>query len=284
MSTIKKKTPLKMFGSTVKFLVLSMFLVIVLFPFIWMFITSIKGSQAEIYAFPIIYWPETPSLDNYINIFKVGNFGKYFLNSFIVSTCAATVSVIFGIFGGYVLARFKFRLKKGILFFFLFTQMIPMFVMLAPLYEMMAEMHMVNNLWGLCILYINMTIPFSLVTLRGFFQGVPKELEEAAQIDGCGRMRALFKVILPVIMPGIASTFIFAFVNSWNELFVATMFVDVDAYRTIPVALNSLILKYDIKWGEMAAGTIVAILPTMAMFTFAQKYMAAGLTAGAVKG
>ena len=156
--------------------------------------------------------------------------------------------------------------------------------MLAPLYEMMAKLKMVNSLWGLCILYINMNIPFSLVNLRGFFQGIPQALEEAAQIDGCGRLRALFSVIIPIMLPGIASTFIFAFVNSWNELFVATMFVDVDAYRTIPVALNSLILKYDIKWGEMAAGTIVAILPTMAMFTFAQKYMAAGLTAGAVKG
>ena len=279
-----KKDPLGIALSILKFIILSVFLVIVLFPFIWMFITSIKETQAEIYSFPIKYWPDHPSFANYIRIFKVGNFGRYFLNSLFVSTVAAVFSVLFGIFGGYVIARYKFKAKGVVLFFFLFTQMIPMFVMLAPLYEMMAKLNLINNLWGLCILYINMTIPFSLVTLRGFFQGIPKELEEAAQLDGCGRMRALFSVIVPIMLPGIASTFIFAFVNSWNELFVSTMFIDVDSLRTIPVALNSLILKYDIKWGEMAAGTIVTILPTMAMFTFAQKYMASGLTAGAVKG
>ncbi len=284
MTAIRKKDVIKAALLILKLAVLSLTLVLVLFPFAWMLITSLKGSQAEIYAFPIKYWPEHPSLVNYINIFKVGNFGTYFLNSFVVSAAAATVSVLCGIFGGYVVARCKFRGKKAVLFFFLFTQMIPMFVMLAPLYGMMADLKLINSLWGLVILYINMTIPFSLVTLRGFFHGVPRELEEAAQIDGCGRLASLFRVVLPVIMPGIASVFIFAFVNSWNELFVSTMFIDVDAYRTIPVALNSLILKYDIKWGEMAAGTIVAILPTMAMFTFAQKYMAAGLTAGAVKG
>lgn len=281
---VRKKTMLSRLLTVLKFIILTFVLVVVLFPFVWMFITSIKGTQAEIYAFPIQYWPKHPSLINYINMLTVGNFGRYFLNSLLVSTVAGTVSVLFGILGGYVIARFKFRAKNTILFFFLFTQMIPMFVMLAPLYDMMAKLNMINSLWGLCLLYINMTIPFSLVTLRGFFQGIPQALEEAAQIDGCGRLRALFSVILPLMLPGVASTFIFAFVNSWNELFVATMFVDVDAYRTIPVALNSLILKYDIKWGEMAAGTIMAILPTMAMFTFAQKYMAAGLTAGAVKG
>lgn len=280
----RKKSGVAVVLSLLKFIVLAFVLILVLFPFVWMFITSIKSTQAEIYAFPIQYWPKNPSLINYINMFTVGNFGLYFLNSLIVSSIAGCFAALFGIFGGYVIARFRFRGKNAILFFFLFTQMIPMFVMLAPLYEIMAKFKMVNSLWGLCILYINMNIPFSVVNLRGFFQGIPQALEEAAQIDGCGRLRALFSVIVPIMLPGIASTFIFAFVNSWNELFVATMFVDVDAYRTIPVALNSLILKYDIKWGEMAAGTITAILPTMAMFTFAQKYMAAGLTAGAVKG
>ena len=127
-------------------------------------------------------------------------------------------------------------------------------------------------------------IPFSIVTLRGFFQGIPRSIEEAAQIDGCGRLKSLFSVIVPIMLPGIASTFIFAFVNSWNELFCAIMFIDVDKYRTIPVALNSLILKYDIKWGEMAAGTIMSIVPTIVLFSFSQKYMVAGLTQGAVKG
>ena len=129
-----------------------------------------------------------------------------------------------------------------------------------------------------------MMIPFSVVTLCGFFDGVPKSLEEAAWIDVCGYLQALFRVVVPVIMPGIAATFIFAFINSWNELFMAVMFIDVDKFKTIPVGLNGLILKYDIKWGEMAAGTIMSLIPTMCLFAFAQKYMIEGLTAGSVKG
>lgn len=279
-----RKTPMGIFLTVLKFVFLLVFGLVVLFPFIWIFITSIKPTQAEIYAFPIKYWPDTPSLINYVNMFKIGNFGRYFLNSLFVSTLAGFFSVSIGILAGYVIARFKFRFRGPCLFFFLFTQMIPMFIMLAPLYDMMAKLGLVNNIWVLVILYTNMMIPFSIVTLRGFFQGVPASLEESAQIDGCGRLRALFMVVMPIMLPGIASTFIFAFINSWNELFAAIMFIDVDKFRTIPVALNSLILKYDIKWGEMSAGTIMSIIPTMVLFGFAQRYMAEGLTAGAVKG
>ena len=113
---------------------------------------------------------------------------------------------------------------------------------------------------------------------------MPRSIEEAAQIDGCGRLRALFTVILPVILPGLASTIIFAFVNSWNELFLAVMFLDDNAKKTLPVALNGFILKFDIAWGQLSAGTVIAIVPTMILFAFIQKYMASGLTAGAVKG
>lgn len=280
----KKLTPLQIIGALLKYSVLLIFLVIVLFPFIWIFITSLKPTQAEIYAFPIVYWPEQPSFLNYINIFGKGNFGQYVFNSFVVSTLAGFFAVIIGILAGYVVARYQFKLRGPILFFFLFTQMIPMFIMLAPLYEMMAKAGLVNNIAVLVILYTNMMIPFCMVTLRGFFQDIPRSLEEAAMIDGCGRLRALFTVIIPIMLPGIASTFIFAFINSWNELFAAVMFIDVDKYRTIPVALNSLILKYDIKWGEMSAGIVISIIPTMLLFAFAQKYMAEGLTSGAVKG
>lgn len=270
--------------TALKFVVLAFFALIVLFPFFWILSTSLKGSQAEIYAFPVKYWPDTPSLVNYEAMLTKGNFGRYFLNSLLVSSVAAVFAVGLGILAGYVIARYRFRGKSVILFIYLFTQMIPMFLMLAPLYQLMSRFGLINNIWALVILYTNMMIPFSVVTLRGFFQGVPQSLEEAAQIDGCGRLSALFRVVLPVMLPGIASTFIFAFINSWNELFAAVMFIDVDELRTIPVALNALILKYDIKWGEMSAGVVMSILPTIVLFSFCQKYMAEGLTAGAVKG
>lgn len=274
----------KIVGGVLKFVILAIFLVLVMFPFVWMLLTSLKGTQGEIYAFPVQYLPKPATLVNYVEMLWKGNFAKYMLNSLFSSAVAATCSVLIAILASYVLSRFRFRFKNAILLFFLITQMIPTFIMLAPLYQMLAKFKMLNNLWTLAILYTNMMIPFSVVTLNGFFDGVPKSLEEAAWIDGCGYLKALFMVIVPVIVPGIAATFIFAFINSWNELFMAVMFIDVDAYKTIPVGLNGLILKYDIKWGEMAAGTIMSLVPTMCLFSFAQKYMIEGLTAGSVKG
>ena len=270
--------------STIKFIVLGVYLIIVIFPFFWMLMTSLKSSQREIYAFPVKYFPETPSLVNYKEMLWKGNFARYMLNSFIVSGVAAVCAVFIGILAGYVITRFKFKGRGTVLLFFLVTQMVPAFIMLAPLYQMLSKFGMINKLSTLMLLYTNMMIPFSVVTLRGFFASIPSEIEEAAQIDGCGRLRALFSVIVPIMLPGIAATFIFAFINSWNELFMAVMFIDVDAYKTIPVGLNALILKYDIKWGEMAAGTIMALIPTIFLFSFAQKYMVEGLSAGAVKG
>ena len=274
----------KVIGGVFKAVILGLFMVIVMFPFVWMLLTSLKGTQGEIYAFPVQYLPNPPSLVNYAAMLWKGNVGRYMLNSLFASAIAGTCAVFIAILASYVLSRFRFRFKNAILLFFLITQMIPTFIMLAPLYQMLAKFNMLNNLWTLAILYTNMMIPFSVVTLNGFFDGVPKSLEEAAWIDGCGYLKALFMVIVPVILPGIAATFIFAFINSWNELFMAIMFIDVDAYKTIPVGLNGLILKYDIKWGEMAAGTIMSLVPTMCLFAFAQKYMIEGLTAGSVKG
>lgn len=271
-------------GQVCKFIVLGLFLVIVLFPFVWMFLTSLKTSQAEIYAFPIKYLPENPSFQNYIDLFAMSDFGRYILNSVIVSVAAALGAVVSGLLGGYVIARYKFKSKKYVLFIFLLTQMLPGFVGLAPLYSMMSKLGLLNTLWSLIISYCCGNIPFAVVTLRGFFQSTPKSIEEAAQIDGCTRLQSIFRVIIPIMKPGIASTFIFVFVNSWNELFTAVMFIDVDKYKTIPVALNSFILKFDIKWGLMSAGAIIAVLPTILLFAYAQKYMAGGLTAGAVKG
>ncbi|WP_455649025.1 carbohydrate ABC transporter permease [Enterocloster citroniae] len=267
-----------------KYGVLLLFLVIVMFPFFWMLVTSLKGSQAEIYAFPVQYLPQKPSLVNYISMLWKGNFGRYMSNSLMVSTVAATFASMIGIGAGYILSRFKFRLKSPLLLFYLITQMIPTFIMLPSLYQMLSKHHMLNNIWVMALLYTNMMIPFSVVTLRGFFDGISSTLEEAAWIDGCSYGAALRKIIIPVMKPGIAATFIFAFINSWNELFMAIMFIDKDKYKTIPVGLNALILKYDIKWGEMAAGTVMALIPTILLFSVAQKYMIEGLTAGSVKG
>lgn len=267
-----------------KAVVLILFLIVVIFPFVWMLLTSLKGTQAEIYAFPVQYLPKKISFVNYIETLWKGNFAIYMRNSLLTSSIAGLVASIIGICAGYILSHFRFRFKNAVMMFFLITQMIPTFIMLPSLYQMLARHQLLNNIGMLAILYTNMMIPFSVVTLRGFFDGVPQALEEAAWIDGCGYLEGLIKVIVPIMKPGIAATFIFAFINSWNELFMAIMFIDKDTLKTIPVGLNGLILKYDIKWGEMASGVILALIPTIILFSFAQKYMIEGLTAGSVKG
>ena len=269
-------------GGIVKAVVLAFALVVILFPLAWIFLTSIKD-KTEIYVFPVRYWPNNPTFENYVELFKISSFGTYFLNSLIVALAGAAGSMLCAILGAYILARFTFKGKGALLFAFLFTQMVPMFIILAPLYAMMSSLKLINHLSSLMIVYAVMNIPYCTVTLRGFFQRIPGSLEEAAMIDGCNRLQSLVRIVIPVMASGVAATFMFVFVQCWNEVFLAIMFIDVEQYKTIPVALNSFIMKYDINWGALAAGIVVSIVPTMVMFAFVQKYIAGGLTAGAVK-
>ncbi|RNB84074.1 carbohydrate ABC transporter permease [Brevibacillus nitrificans] len=268
---------------TGRVVVLGGFLAFAIFPLYWIVITSLKGQQ-EIFALPIRYWPESATLLNYMEIFRISHFQVYIWNSFLVSLVASSVVVLIAMLGGYVLARFSFRGKRQVMLGFLLTQMIPMFIGMAPLYVMMSRMHILNSLVSLMLVYTVMLIPFCTIIMSGFFQRIPNALEEAAMIDGCSRTHALFRVIVPIMLPGIAATFIFAFVQCWNELIMAVLFIDEESVKTIPVAMNAFIKKYDIEWGAMSAATVLSVIPTMLLFAFCQKYLVEGLTQGAVKG
>ena len=189
--------------SVLKFIVLALFLVIVMFPFVWMLLTSLKGSQGEIYAFPVKYLPNPVSFVNYASMLWKGSFGTYMLNSLFVSAIAATCAVLIAVLSAYVISRFHLKHKNLVMMFFLVTQMFPTFIMLAPLYQMLASAGMLNRRTTLALLYTNMMIPFSVVTLAGFYDAVPTSLEEAAWIDGCGYLSSLFRVVVPVIKPGL---------------------------------------------------------------------------------
>ncbi|QJD85505.1 carbohydrate ABC transporter permease [Cohnella herbarum] len=266
-----------------KFIYLAIYLLVMVFPLYWIVITSLKP-QKDIFSFPLKYWPERFTLDNYVHIFKISKFHIYIGNSLMIAIISAMIVLVIAILSAYVLARFKFRGHKQIMLAFFATQMLPGFVALAPLYLMMSSMSLINNRFSLVLMYTVILIPFSTIMLRGFFQRIPASLEEAAMIDGCSRWSALVRIIIPVMLPGIASTFIFAFVQNWNELFLAVMFIDNDALKTLPVAMNSFIMKFDVDWGAMSAGAVLSILPTILLFAFAQRFIVEGLTQGAEKG
>ena len=263
----------------VRVLFLGLWLVITIFPLYWIIITSFKTPGA-IFSYPLTYWPEVFSFENYIGLFEKAQFGTYIGNSLLVATVAATLATLISMLSAYVLARFEFRSKGVLLMAFLVTQMIPAFIALGPLYLMMVKLGLVDNKMGLMLIYI----PFSTIMLRGFFANVPDALEEAAMIDGLSRFGALFKVIVPVMKPGIVAAFIFNFVNCWNELFLSVTLMNRDSNKTIPTALNGFISSFNIDWGSMSAAAVLTILPTMLLFAFASRYIVQGLTAGAVKG
>lgn len=273
----------KTMGRAGKVLLLGVWLLITIFPLYWIVISSFKGT-AEIFSWPLTYWPRDFDLSNYQGLFSISHFQRYMLNSLIVALVAGLLSTTIAVLSAYVLSRFRFRGKGALMMAFLVTQMIPAFIALSALYQMMVKLKLVDSLIGLVLVYIAMCIPFSTVMLRGFFMNIPDTLDEAAMIDGCSRLQTLWRVVVPVMRPGIVAAFIFNFVNCWNELFLAVTLLNRDAVKTVPPALNGFITGYNIQWGPISAAAVMTILPTMLLFAFASKHIVAGLTAGSVKG
>lgn len=266
----------------IRFIILLIFLLAVLAPLYWLFITSFK-TGAEINSLNVTYWPQNFTLENYKSLFETTNFDIYLKNSLIVTLVSAFIVLMLSISGGYALARYEFKGKKVVLIAFLVSQMIPTILLFIPMFIIIGKLKLNNTLQSLIILYTVFNTPFCLVTLRGFFERIPVALEEAAQVDGCNKMQALIKVVVPILFPGIVATFVFAFTGAWNELLAGIMFINSNSLKTIPVAINAFIGKYSIDWGQMSAACMIALIPTVIFFAIVQKYIIQGLTQGAVK-
>jgi multiple sugar transport system permease protein len=269
-------------GRIARFGGLGICLLFTVFPLYWILVTSFKD-PGSIFAYPLKYWPSNFSLENYRGLFGQSNFAVFLVNSLIVSTVAAALATVISLLSAYVLARFEFVSKGAVMGAFLVTQMIPGFIALGSLYILMTKLYLVDNRFGLILVYVAVSIPLCTVMLRGFFENVPASLEEAAMVDGCSRLSALFRVLVPVMTPGLAASYIFNFVNCWNELFLSVTLMNSDSNKTIPAALNGFISSYNIDWGSMSAAAVLSIVPTMVLFAFASRYIVEGLTAGAVK-
>ncbi|AEF81526.1 carbohydrate ABC transporter permease [Leadbettera azotonutricia] len=271
-------------GVFFRFLALACFLAFAVLPLFWIFVTSLKPTQ-EIFTFPLRYFPSRISLAGYEKLLGFAKFGTYFLNSLWISLLASIGGLIASVLAGFSLSRLRFsRGIRGLLLVLYFTQMVPTFILMAPLFFTLSKLHFTNNRMVLAIVYAATTVAFGAIMAKSFFDHIPASLEEAALIDGCDPKTALFRVILPVSLPGLVAIFSFSFVNVWNELFLAVMFMSSDKKMTVPVALNSFISKAGISWDIMSAGIVMALIPTMVIFAIGQKYIVAGLTEGGVKG
>lgn len=278
-STTKKKIT-KVFICYIPILAFTVFTI---FPFYWFLCTSLK-EESSIMELPIRYIPTPFTLDNYKNMLSSLGFDKYFMNGLFVSITTTIVIMVVAIWGGFALSRYKFKGKKFTFFTLLITQMMPGVVLLIPLFTIFNKLHLINSLWSLVIVNTTVNLPFCMIMMSGFFSGIPSTLEEAAQIDGCSIWKAIFRIVVPAVMPGVVSCGAFAFVNTWNEFVYALNFINDSDKFTLPVGLSMMKGEFTVNYGGLAAGTIVALIPVLLIFCYIQKYLVQGLAAGAVKG
>jgi len=250
-------------------------------PFVWVLLASFK-TRAELYATPLVWLPDSLSVTNYVEAWtsKLTPFSRFFANSLWVSSATTAISVL----AGYALARFRFAGRQTVMMMFLATQMFPAVLLIAPLLSQWNALGLIDTYQVLIYSNFSFTVPFTVWMLVGYFESIPRELEESALMDGCGRFGALCRVVLPLAAPGVAATAIFAFVSSWSELLFAITFTSQTEMRTLSAGLLFMVGQYEIQWGQLSAGVIISTLPVAVLFTFLQRHLIRGLTAGALKG
>ncbi|MFP4461651.1 MAG: carbohydrate ABC transporter permease [Thermotogota bacterium] len=263
-------------------------LLIVLFPVYWLVITSVKFPTDVHTPDPKIF-PDRIRLENYLDIWKTVPLGRYFKNSTIIAFSSMFFATLVAVFAGYALSKFRFRGRKAIGMTFLATQMFPGILFLLPYYLIFILIKnslgitLVGTYPGLIVTYTAFVTPFTIWVMRGYFDTIPTELEEAALIDGCTFFQAFVKVILPTAIPGIITIAMLSFMKSWNEVLFATVLTDSDT-RTLALGIYEFQQEFKTSWNLVMAAGVVIAAPVMVFFTFLQKYLVSGFTSGAVKG
>lgn len=255
--------------------------VVALFPLIWGLATSFK-TQANVARFPPQWLPDPATLEHYRDVWDA--MSVYIINTLFVAAGTIVVTLIVGAHGGYAAARRAFPLRTPILFAILATMMIPGIAVLIPLYMVASRLGLFNTHAALVIIYSAWQIPMALWLLRGFFETVPRELEEAAAMDGCSRLGVLYRIVLPLVTPGLAAVAIVVFIYVWNEFIIALSLITSARLRLVTVGVYSYITAYGIEWGKLMAAVAFGMVPVIAVFLALQKGFIRGLGAGAVKG
>lgn len=266
-------------------------LLFIYMPVAWLVISSIS-TRSELLSVPPHWIPQAPTLKNYIDIFTPGSttsevsatFKITLGNSLLVATSVTVLSLLLGSLAAYALTRVNFPFRRGLMIGILGTRMIPEVSLVIPLYIMATRFQLYNKPIILILTYLSFALPFAIWLMSAFFEAIPVELEDAARIDGCSRLKILFQIIIPVATPGLVSTALFVFLLAWDEFFYALIFTSTIAAKTVPVAIAEFTGRYAVDITAMMAGGVLAAIPPVVLSLIFQRYIVSGLTAGAVKG
>lgn len=252
------------------------------FPLYWGVVSSFK-QYSEMFQIPPTFFPQRPTLSNYVETLQ-GTFLKCLLNTAVVAVASTLLAMLFGVPAAYAFSRFEFPLSRALFFLVLAVRMVPPVAFMVPLYLMTRSLGLYNTRTALAVSYLTFQLPFVIWMLEGFLRSIPRELEEAARIDGASRMGVLWRVILPLAGSGLAVSAVFAFIMAWNEFPYALVLTSTSAAKTAPVNIAESITAYQIFWGRMTASGTLFILPVLAFSTFVQRYMVKAIVTGALKG
>lgn len=253
-----------------------------LVPIYWVFTTSIKSSK-ELVSFPPSLIPKSVSFEHYKFVFTKTKLLRGIVNSLIISGLTTFISLVLASLAGYAFSRFNFRGKKIILATILGLYLIPPLINVIPLFLMFNKLGLLNSRLGLVIAYQAMTLPLSTFLLRNYFDGIPVEIEEAALMDGCTRLEALRRVVLPLAVPGLSVAAIFSFIISWNEFVLALNFLFSDSLKTVQLVIMGFVKLYRIDWGALTAAMVIGMIPVLIFLIVAQRYLISGLLGGSTK-
>ena len=259
------------------------YIVVALFPLYWLLKVAVTPNNL-LYSEGVRMWPSATTFEHFRFVIAHSAFPTFFKNSLIVAGSTALVVTIIASLSGYALSRFSFKAKYWIVGLMLLTQMFPLVMLVAPIFKILSPLGLTNSLTGLVIVYSAFNVPFATFLMQSFFDGIPKDLEEAAMIDGATQFVAFRQIILPLTLPGIAATLGFVFTAAWSELLFALMLISGNDAATFPVGRLSFVSKFSVNFGQMMAAGVLALIPACLFFLLIQRYLVQGLTAGAVKG
>jgi multiple sugar transport system permease protein len=255
-----------------------------LFPFLWMVDTALKPLNEVRTSHPT-FMINKPTFGNFSRVLLESKFITFFKNSMYVAVTTTILSLIISIFTGYALSRYSsFRGVKAVSVTMLLSQMVPGVLLLIPLYLLMMNYQLLNTYYSMILAYTTFMVPLCTFMLKGYFDSIPYEMEESAEIDGCSRVGIIFRIILPVSIPSLIATALFAFVNAWNEFLFGFVFINDEAHRTLTPGITLFKGLYTTDWGSIMAASVLSVIPIVILFVFMQRFLIDGMTAGAVKG